>query len=172
MVVSIISEKPVPGWCMMTQLSSLWWTDQSCLPYIQIPTGVHCPWHSRWHLSFPRSDSGGWPGCLLCDELGCVWRFPIEGDVIIPCTERWRFTLHCVRDGGRVLCCTLSSDVPIIGNNGLFNRRSCWLWWSILIFNNRSSDACTKHAITRSICTTRPQGNEVSDTDSLLDDWQ
>ena len=64
------------------------------------------------------------------------------------------------------------SDVPIIGNNRLINRRSCWLWWSILIFNNRSSDACTKHAITRFICTTRPQGNEVSDTDSLLYDWQ
>ena len=66
--------------------------------------------------------------------------------------------------------CLLNGDVPIIGNNQLINRRSCWLWWLFLIFNNRSLDACTKHAITRFICTTRPQGNEVSDTDSLLDD--
>ena len=53
------------------------------------------------------------------------------------------------------------NNVPIIGNNRLINRKSCWLWWSILIFNNWSSDACTKHARTRFICTTRPQGNEV-----------
>ena len=64
------------------------------------------------------------------------------------------------------------SDVPIIRNNRLINRKGCWLWWSILIFNNRSSDACTKHAITRLICTTRPQGSGVSDTDSLLEDLQ
>ena len=36
----------------------------------------------------------------------------------------------------------------------------------------QSSDACTKHAITRFICTTRPQGNEVYDTDSHLEDWE
>ena len=59
-----------------------------------------------------------------------------------------------------------TSDVPIIGNNRLINQKSCRLWWSILIFNNRSSDTYTKRAITRFICTTRPQSNEVSDTDS------
>ena len=42
-------------------------------------------------------------------------------------------------------CTMYSSDVLIIRNNRLINRKSCWLWWSILIFNNRLLDACTKN---------------------------
>ena len=29
----------------------------------------------------------------------------------------------------------------------VIDRKSCWLWWSILNINNRSSDVCTKHAV-------------------------
>ena len=39
-----------------------------------------------------------------------------------------------------------SSDVPIIGNNRLINRKAVDYDDQFLIYNNRSSDACTKHA--------------------------
>ena len=133
---------------------------------------------------------------LLRDDGSCSWSLQNVSWSESKCTRSCKCCWKCEskrkmaaksflnRDCWRILCwhdvyllniaskIVQPSDVPIIRNNRLINRRSCWLWWPILIFINRSSDACTKHAITRFICTRRPQANEDSDTDNLLDDWQ